>query len=66
MDYYCDVCDRSINVKSETKHPKNLTHNELEKSIRTKHTIQNQKFFDIDELFNEYVHCHKKNRIIYL
>ena len=34
MEYYCDVCDRTIKIKSKSKHLQSLTHNELEKCIR--------------------------------
>ena len=37
-----------------------LTHNELGKSIRIKHKIQNSDFFDIDEIFNEFITKHNK------
>ena len=34
MEYYCDVCDKTIKFKSKSKHLKSLTHNEYEKNIQ--------------------------------
>ena len=29
MDYYCDVCDKTIKIKSKSRHLQSLTHEEL-------------------------------------
>ena len=65
MDYYCHACDKTIKIKSKTKHLQSLTHNEFEKCIRLKHTIQNPDFFDMAELFNEYITDHNKKFDLY-
>ena len=31
MSYYCDVCDRTIKLKSENKHFKSNAHKEFDK-----------------------------------
>ena len=59
MDYYCDVCGKTI--KSKSKHLQCLTHNEFEKCIRMKHTIENPDFSFIDSIFNDYITNHNKN-----
>ena len=66
MDYYCDLCDRSNEIKSKNKHLTSLTHNEFEKCIKTKHTMKNPDLFDIDEIFNDYSTNHNKKINIYL
>ena len=60
MDYYCDVCDKTIENQSKNKHLKSLTHNEFEKCTRTKHAFQRLNFSEIDDIFNEYVTNHKR------
>ena len=45
MDYYSDVCEKTIKVKSKSKHLQSLTHNENEKCIQTKHTIESPDFY---------------------
>ena len=47
-------------MKSRSKHLQSLTHNKLEKCIRIKHTIENPDFFDLYEVFNNYITNHKK------
>ena len=40
MNYYCDICDKTINLKSKNKHSKSITHNELEKTFHKFHFIE--------------------------
>ena len=60
------MCDTTIKIKSKDKHLQSLTHTELEKSIRIKHTIENPDFLDIDERFNGYITNHNKKFDFYL
>ena len=39
MDYYSDVCDKTIEIKSESKHLRILTHNQFEKCLRIKRAL---------------------------
>ena len=64
-DYYCDVYDISIKIKSKSKHLHSLTHNELEKCIQINHTIEKLDFLDIEELFNNYINNHNKKFDLY-
>ena len=45
MYYYCDVCDKTSKTKSQKTLLRSLTHNEFEKPIRIKDTIQSPVFF---------------------
>ena len=58
MEWYSNVCGKTIKIKSKGKNLRSLTHNEFPSCIRTKHTIQNP-ILDRDS-FNEYVTIHKK------
>ena len=59
QDYYCDVRDKTIKIKSKSKHLRRLTQNEFDKRIQMKHSVENPVFFDIDELIHEYIINHK-------
>ena len=48
------------------KHLQSSTHNEMDKCMRVKHTIENLIFFDTDELFNEYITNHNRKLDLYL
>ena len=63
MKSICDVCERTMKIKSKSKHLKSQSHNEFAKSIRIEETTENLDFFDIDELFNDYMSNNKKNSI---
>ena len=45
MDYFCVLCDKTIEARSENK-IQSITHNEVDKCIKTKHTNENPDFFD--------------------
>ena len=66
MDYNCDICDKTIKVKSKRKHYQPLTKKKLEKGIQTKHTIKNLDFFDVDVIINGYLTNYKKKFCSYL
>ena len=62
MDYYCNVPDKTIEIKRKSKNLQCITNNEIDKGIRTKYNIKNFDFFDIDEIFNDYITNRKKFR----
>ena len=66
LSYYCSVCDKTIELKSETKHFKSPTHKEYEKFIQINNTFQNPNFFDVDKFFNNYFTNHNKKFELYL
>ena len=61
MGYYCDACDKTFTGKRKNKHLKNLSHNEFDKRVQTKHIIENPDLFHIEKIFKEYITNHKKN-----
>ena len=52
MNWYSDLCDKTIKIRSESKHLQSFSHTESSKCIRLKNIIQNLDLFDIDETFN--------------
>ena len=58
MECFCDVCDKTISIKSKRKNFQNLTDNELPGGIRMKHKTQNPDFFDMDSIFHDYITNH--------
>ena len=52
MDYYCDVCDRTIETIGKLKHLNKISQNQLDNCLRIKQTIESPNFFDIDGVFN--------------
>ena len=66
MDYYCDVCDKTKKIKSNNKHLQNLPHIEPDKCMKTKHSNKKTDFFDINEVFSDYITNHKKINDLHL
>ena len=64
MSYYCDICVKTIKLKSKKKLLKSISHNELEKSLHIIHHINNPRFFDNDDIYNNFIEFHKKNIIL--
>ena len=60
MDYNCDVCDETIQLKSKNNRPKSLTHIQYEKIFVINYNKKNPYFFDIDKIFNNYITNHTK------
>ena len=65
-EYFRDVCDNTIKIRSKRKYIQSLTHNKFNKCIRRKHAFENTNFFDIDPILNEYFTNHNKKCDIYL
>ena len=61
MDFYCDICDKTIKVKSKNNHFKSVSQIQNKKWFRINHTVKNPNFVDIDKIFNDYVTNHNKN-----
>ena len=53
-------------MNSEYSPPKSFSHTQHEKHIRTKHTIKNPSFFDIDKISNDYITNHNKKYSLFL
>ena len=65
MIYFCDICDKTMNLKSKNKHSKSIPHNELEKSFCIIHSIENPEFFNVDDLYNDFINNHNKKYYFY-
>ena len=55
MDYFCDICDKTIKRKSKTRHIKSKSHLQMKSYIREKHTIGNVYWKDFYRVIREYV-----------
>ena len=66
MDYYCDVCDKTIKLKSKNNHLKSISHIQYEKCFRISHTNKTPDLFHVDKLFNVFITNHNKKTHVYL
>ena len=55
MSYYCDICDKTIKMKSKKKHLVSKSHKRLYYSIVTRYGIRNPEFFKIEDILKKHV-----------
>ena len=60
MSYFCDICDKTINLKSKNKHLKYIAHNAFEKTFHIFHSLESPEFFNVDDLFKDFINNHNK------
>ena len=66
MDYYSEVCDKTIKLKPKNNILNSLTHIQYEKSLRRNHTDKYPNLFDIDKIFNDFISNHSGKFDLYL
>ena len=66
MSYYCDVCDKTIKLKSENKHSKSNNHREFDRCKHIKLTNESPNTNNIEEIFYAYIIEHNKKYDYYL
>ena len=65
MDFFCDVSDKVIKLKSRYKHFLSNTHKQFDKCKRMQLTVENPDINNVDEVFNAYNIQHKKDNDYY-
>ena len=65
MSYCCNICDKTIKDKSKNSQIKSNIHKELAKSFHKIYSVENPKFFDVDDIYNEFINVHKR-KIIFM
>ena len=61
LNFYCDVCDKSIKMKSKRKHIVSKFHKRLYYSIVNKYCIRNPEFFKIEDILKKHVDNYRKD-----
>ena len=64
--FHCEICDRSIKVKSSKKHLNSQYHKSLTKSIICKHTVKNLTFLHVEDILRNVVDDYNKKFEVYL
>ena len=62
MEYYCEVCDKFIKLKSKFKHFKSNTHKEFHKGKLMEITIEKPDVTKGDEVFLSYAYIIQHNK----
>ena len=51
--YYCNFCDKSVNLGHKKKHLNTQSHKDLSYCIITRYHIKNPGFFEIEDLLQK-------------
>ena len=58
--FHCDLCDKSIKIKSRKKHLNSQYHKSLTKSIICKYTVKKPSFLNIEDILGSFVNNYNK------
>ena len=64
--FHCDLCDKSIKIRSKKKHLNSQYHKSLTRSIICKYTVKNPSFLHIEEILKNFVDDYIKKFQFYL
>ena len=64
--FHCELCDKSVRIKSKNRHINSANHKSLNRSIICKYTIENPSFLHIENIFKKYVDDYNKKFEFYL
>ena len=64
--FHCDLCDKSIKIKSKKKHLNSQYHKSLTERIIYKYTVKNPSFLHMEDILKNYVDDHNKKFNFYL
>ena len=59
-DYFCEICDEHINIKSKSKHIKSKSQKEISKCDYFIHSLKDVDFDGIDQAYSLYMIEHNK------
>ena len=60
-DYYCDICDKTSELRYKKKHLKTRLHKSLSYSIINRYCVKNPEFLQIENMLTKYVRDYCKN-----
>ena len=60
MSNYCNVCDKTLKLKSKSKNSKSIIHKEFDRFKQIKLTIKNPNINIVDEIFYANIFEHNK------
>ena len=58
--FHCELCDKTIKIRSKKKHLNSQYHKSLTESIICKYTVEKPSFFQIEELLQNFVDEYNK------
>ena len=64
--FHCELCDKSIKMRSKKRHLNSANHKSLNRSIICKYTVENPSFFHMNDILKKYVDDYNKKFELYI
>ena len=64
--FHCELCDKSIKIRSKKRHLNSQYHQSLNKSITCKYIVENPSFLHMEDILKNYVDNYNKKIILYI
>ena len=64
--FHCDLCDKSIKLRSKKKHLNSRYHKSLSESIISKYSVENPSFLHMEDILKKYVDDYNKKFVLYI
>ena len=64
--FHCDLCDKSIKIRSKKKHLNSQGHKSLTRSIICKYTVKNPSFLHVEDILKSFVDDYNRKIEFYL
>ena len=64
--FHCELCDKSIGIRSKKKHLNSQYHKSITKSIISKYTVENPSFLHMKDILKNYVDDYNKKFVLYV
>ena len=64
--FHCDLCDKSIKIRSKKRHLNSQYHKSLTKSLICKYTVETPSFLRIQDILKKYVNDYNKKFVLYM
>ena len=64
--FHCELCDKSINIRSKKRHLNSQYHISLTKSVVSKYTVENPSFLHMKDILKNYVDDYNKKFVLYI
>ena len=64
--FHCELCNKSIKLRSKKKHLNSRYHKSLSESIISKYSVENPSFLHMEDILKKYVDDYNKKFVLYI
>ena len=64
--FHCEICDKSIKIRSKKKHLNSRYHKSLSETIISQYTVGNPSFLHMEDILKNYVDDYNKKFVLYI